>query len=142
MATWPICSYVVTTNVGKVRLHIGDTDCSNYHDPPFSFQFKDEEVQVFLDAAVADGMSGNALIWTASGLALIAWAAAVADEDELVRTGSWTGDRRDVTGKMNAKAQEYLQLAGFTPGKAVTFLSVPVDWDSTVKAERELTDDP
>lgn len=127
------CTYDLTTDIGKVRLHIGDSDCS-------ANQFEDAELQVFLDQASGEGMAGSAMVWAASGLALIAWAVELAREDELVKTGSWTGDRRDVAGKMNAKAKEYLDLAGFDPARSPVFYSTPVDWNVSVKAERQLTD--
>ncbi|HET6497023.1 MAG TPA: hypothetical protein VFH61_16845 [Thermoleophilia bacterium] len=130
------CTYDLTTEIGRVRRDIGDTDCSGT-----VHYWEDEEIQSFLDEATLCGWVGFAHVKGAAGLTLIAWAVALAREDELVRTGSWTGDRRDVAGKMNAKAQEYLDMAGPLPSEAPAFLSVPVDWDSTVAAERELTDE-
>lgn len=131
------CTYDVTTELGRVRRDIWDTDCSGdvHH-------FDDAEIESFLAEGVLCGWAGFSLVKGAAGFALIAWAVALGREDELVRTGSWTGDRRDVAAKMNAKAEEYLEMAGPMPAKVPAFLSVPVDWDSTVKAERELTDDP
>jgi len=55
-------TYDVTTNVGKVRLLIGDTDITDA-------QFTDEEIEVFLDQASDD-------VNIAAANALEAWAAA------------------------------------------------------------------
>ena len=117
-------TYDLTTDTGKVRRDIGDTVAA-------SAQFTDEEI----DSFVSEGGSVKA----AAGLALMAWAAALAREDELSKTGSWQGDRRDVAGKMRALAKEYLELAAYKPAaKRPTFRSVPVDWTAQVQAAREL----
>ena len=122
-----------------MRLNIGDTDIA----PTTDAQFSDEEITLFLSNAADLGKSGVYKTWAASGFALIAWAVSLAREDELVRTGSWTGDRRDVTAKMNAKAQEYFDLAGVQPAASTPVIfSVPMDWTPDVQTERELTDDP
>ena len=60
-------TYDTTTDIGKVRLLIGDTDIV----PTTDAQFSDEEIQVFLDLA------GSVL--GAAAKALEAWAATLAD---------------------------------------------------------------
>ena len=135
MATW---TYDLTTETGAVRLNIGDSDIT----PTTDAHFNDEEIAVFLANAAGLGLAGVWKTWAASGFALIAWAVALAREDEMVDTGSWKGDRRDVAGKMNAKAKEYMALAGVDEAQATPlFYSVPVDWNATVASERELTED-
>ena len=116
-------TYDLTTSIGKVRLTIGDTVAAEAH-------FTDEELQVFL----ADGETVNA----AAGLALTAWAAALAREDEQVKVGSWQGDRRDVTAKMLKLASTLLTLGGYEPAaKRPTFRVAGIDWTAHVAAERE-----
>lgn len=62
MPTW---TYDVTTEIGQVRLLIGDRDI----DPTSDAQFSDEEIQAFLD------MGGSVLMGASK--ALEAWAGAV-----------------------------------------------------------------
>ena len=133
----PTYTMDLATEVGAVRLNIGDGDI----DPVTDAQFSDEEITLFLGYAADLGKSGVYKVWAASGFALIAWAVELAREDQKVSTGSWSADRGDVAGKMNAKAQEYFDLAGVTPAaKAPALYSVPVDWTPDVKTEREATD--
>jgi len=121
----PSYTYDLTTDVGKVRRDIADlVDAGTAH-------FTDEEVQSFVD----EGGSVKA----GSGLALLAWAAELGRGDESVNAGSWSGDRRDVCGKMRTLAKEYLELAGFRgAARPPTFLTTPVDWTPQVAAAREV----
>jgi len=107
-------TYDLTTDTGLVRLNIGDTDVS-------AAQFDDDEVTALLNAA-------NSSIEGASAKALRAWAAALAREDELVRVGAWTGDRRDVVARMLKLASAFAEAA--VTGAAATrrFHTVPLDW--------------
>lgn len=120
-------TYDLTTDAGKVRRDIGDTVAADA-------QFTDEEI----DSFVTEGGSVKA----AAGLALLAWAAALAREDEQTKSGSWQGDRRDVVGKMKSLAKEYLDLAGYKPAaKRPSFRNSAVDWDRRIQATRELQED-
>lgn len=120
-------TYVLTTDTGKVRRDIGDTVEADA-------QFTDEEI----DSFVTEGGSVKA----AAGLALLAWAAALAREDEQTKTGSWQGDRRDVVGKMKGLAKEYLDLAAYKPtAKRPSFRNSAVDWDARIQAAREIQED-
>lgn len=104
-------TYDLTTDVGKVRLKVGDTDTA-------AAQFSDEELQVFIDEAGTVNAS--------AGLALLAWANAVAMDDQKVVAGSWTGDRGDVAAKMRAAAKELFDLDGYNPSLAASFVQTNV----------------
>ncbi len=120
-------TYDLTTNVGKVRRDIGDTDLT-------AAQWTDEELQSFVDEG------GN--VKAAAGLALTAWAAYLSTADELSKVGSWQGDRRDVVAKMSKLADRYLELGGYEPTEAApSFLNASIDWDFTVQAERILQEE-
>ncbi len=124
----PSYSYILRTNVGKVRRDIGDTDI------PDNAHFSDEELQSFFD----EGGSVKA----GAGLALLAWAAELARGDEMVDAGSWRGDTRDVAEKMRKLAKEYFDLSGYKPaGRRPVLLSAPVDWTPQVAGEREYQED-
>lgn len=116
-------TYDLATDIGKVRRDIGDKSTT-------AAVWSDAEIQSFLD----EGGSVKA----AAGLCLLAWAAALAREDESVDTGSWKGDRRDVAAKMTKAAEGYLKLAGYTPAALQpTFRQAVVDWTPEVASERE-----
>jgi len=114
-------TYDLATDIGKVRRNIGDTSTSAAH-------FTDAELTSF----VSDGGSVEA----ASGLALMAWAASLATEDELVTVGSFTGDRRDVVGKMMRLAQSYFTLVGYTATGAFYEVTA-LDWTPETAVARE-----
>lgn len=122
-------SYDVSTDIGKVRRDIGDTNVANG-----AAHFDNAEVQSFL----TEGGSVKA----ASGLALLAWAAELSRSDEVVDAGSWRGDTRDVCEKMRKLAKDYFDLAGYKPaGRRPVLLSAPVDWTPQVAGEREHQED-
>ena len=87
-------TYDLTTNIGKVRLLIGDTDIV----PITDAQFSDEEIQVFLD------MGGTIL--TAAGYALEAWASAITDSVLSEKIGDYSYTKKDADTK-RALAAEY-----------------------------------
>lgn len=120
-------TYDLTTNIGKVRRDIGDTDLANA-------KWTDAELQSFID----EGGSAKA----GAGLALMAWAAELGRGDEVVDAGSWKGDRRDVCAKMLSIAKQYLTLAGYSGGgRKPSFRTARVDWTPEVAAEREVQED-
>ena len=88
-------TYDLTTDIGKVRLLIGDTDIV----PTTDAQFSDEELQVFLTMA-----SGSLLI--AAGYALEAWASAITDSLLSERIGDYSYTRKDADTKLKL-AMEY-----------------------------------
>jgi hypothetical protein len=75
-------TYSLSTDVGKVRLKIGDTDTTDYH-------FTDEEIEVFLD-----NNSDN--INLASAEALEAWANAYAANPSSENIGGYSYSQKVV----------------------------------------------
>jgi len=126
----PKSTYDPSTNVGKVRLFIQDTDESKA-------KFNDAEINVFITEA------GSSKLRAAAGLALLTWAAVLGREDEDVSVGSWSGDRRDVAEKMSKLAKEYLDMDGFALDRkpAPYFKAAVVDWTPAAEAQRRLTED-
>ena len=116
-------TYDLTTDLGKIRRDIADTSTTDAH-------FTDAEVQSFLD----EGGSVKA----AAGLALMAWAAELGRGDELVDSGAWKGDRRDVCAKMLKLAEQYLMLVGYkATANRPALQFARVDWTPQVAGERE-----
>ena len=87
-------TYDVTTDIGKVRLLIKDTDIT----PTTDAQFSDEEIQVFLD------MGGSVLMGAAK--ALEAWAATDMDKLDSEKIGDYAYTRGAVSKKLTL-AKEY-----------------------------------
>ena len=127
-------TYDVTTDVGKVRLKIMDT---NMGAPAFT----DAEINAHLTEA-GELLSGSARILAASGLTLLSWAAKLGRDDESVSVGAWKGDRRDVAAKLGKLAEKYFMMAGYQPGTPAPHWGIaPVDWTAAVEAERKALDD-
>jgi hypothetical protein len=93
-------TYVLTTNIGKVRLKIADTDGTSFH-------FTDEEIQVFLDEASDD-------ILLAAALALEAWAASLSESSTSEKIGDYAYTKKQ-TDNMLALAQRYRDASGSGP---------------------------
>lgn len=87
-------TYDLTTNIGKVRLMIGDTDIV----PTTDAQFSDEEIQVFLTMA-----SSSLLI--AAGYALEAWASAITDSLLSEKIGDYAYTKKDAENKLKLAAE-------------------------------------
>ncbi len=112
-------TYDVTTDRGKVRLLIGDTDIT----PTTDAQFSDEEIQAFLDLA-----SGSLLM--AASYALESWASAVSGNMKTERIGDYSYGKDEAKTKSDlAKkyreedaSKPYLTWAEFdlTGGSAIT----------------------
>ncbi len=109
-------TYDLTTDVGQVRLEIGDTDTADA-------QFTDEEINVFLDRGDT--------VPAAAGLALQAWAAALSRDDESVSTGSWKADKGDVVAKMLSLADRLLDQANYSPENAAYITMVKTNLQDT-----------
>ena len=88
-------TYDTTTNVGKVRLLIGDTDIS----PTTDAQFTDEEIEAFLDMA-SDSVK------LAASYALESWAAAITDSLTSEKIGDYSYTKKDAENKI-ALAKKY-----------------------------------
>jgi len=126
----PASTYDPSTNVGKVRLFIGDTDTGDA-------KFIDTEINVFITEA------GSSKLRAAAGLALLTWAATLGRDDESVSVGAWSGDRRDVAEKMSKLAKEYLDMDNFALDKkpAPYWGVAAIDWTPDAEARRRLTED-
>ncbi len=97
MATY---TYDTSTDIGQVRLYIGDTDI----DPTTDAYFSDEEIQVFLDA------EGSVL--SAAALALEAMASSTARLAKLLKTINFTKDTRQAANDLRAQAQSLREKEG------------------------------
>ena len=126
----PASTYDPSTNVGKVRLYIQDTDTSDA-------KFIDAEINAFITEA------GSGSLRAAAGLALLTWAAALGRDDESVSVGSWRGDRRDVAEKMERLADKYFAMDNFALATkpAPVFKVAAIDYLTHQTARRELTED-
>jgi len=126
----PESTYDPSTNVGKVRLYIQDTEVSNA-------KFKDAEINIFITEA------GSGKLRAAAGLALLTWAAGLAREDESVSVGAWKGDRRDVAKKMREMANDYFAMDNFALAKkpAPYWGVAAIDWTPQAESRRRLTED-
>ena len=96
-------TYDLTTNIGKVRLLIGDTDIT----PTTDAQFNDEEIQYFLAAH-----DGN--INLAAAMALGAWIGALTRELKSEKIGSYSYTR-DTIANMNKLKKELEAEDASTP---------------------------
>ena len=96
-------TYDLTTNIGKVRLKIADTDVT----PATDAHFTDEEIQVFLDEADDD-------ILIASALALESWAAALTDSAMSEKIGDYSYTKKQADNKL-ALAERYRSASGSGP---------------------------
>lgn len=126
----PASTYDPSTNVGKVRLYIQDTNESDA-------KFIDAEINAFITEA------GSGSLRAAAGLALLTWAASLGREDESVNVGAWSGDRRDVAQKMRDIANEYFAIDNFVLARkpAPVFKVAAIDYLPHQTARRELTED-
>lgn len=96
-------TYILTTDIGKVRLKIDDRDVT----PASDAHFTDEEIQVFLDEADDD-------ILLASALALEAWAASLTESATSERIGDYSYTKKQADNKL-ALAQRYRDASGSGP---------------------------
>lgn len=88
-------TYDLTTDVGKVRLLIADTDVT----PAADAHFTDEELETFLELADDD-------IYIAAALALESWAATMTAHMESEKIGDYSYTRKQVENKL-ALAKQY-----------------------------------
>ena len=87
-------TYDLTTEIGQVRLLIGDTDIT----PTTDAQFTDEEIQVFLDL-------GESILMGAAK-ALEAWAGALSGDLLSEKIGDYSYTKKTVADKL-ALADKY-----------------------------------
>lgn len=108
-------TYVITTDIGKVRLFIGDADIV----PITDAQFSDEEINIFLDIAGGD-------VYLAAALALEAWAATLTENYQMERIGDYEYRRGQSMKKLDL-AKRYRDTVGATPAMGIAemdFMSV------------------
>ena len=88
-------TYDVTTDIGKVRLLIGDTDIS----PTTDAQFSDEEIQAFLTLA-------DDSVYLAAALALESWASTLYSSVTSEKIGDYAYTKKEAENMM-ALAKRY-----------------------------------
>ncbi len=98
-------TYVLTTDIGKVRLLIGDTDAADYH-------FEDAELQAFIDLA-------SGALYLAAAMALEAWAASITDSMTAEKIGDYSYSKKESANKM-ALATRYRMVDASTPAMAIS----------------------
>ncbi len=116
-------TYDLTTDIGKVRLLIGDRDIV----PTTDAQFSDEEIQVFLT------MSTNTLL-IAAGYALEAWASAITDSLLSEKIGDYSYTKKDAESKLKL-AKEYKEQAANVP--YMTWAEIDMTYGSGITAEED-----
>lgn len=92
-------TYVLTTDIGKIRLTISDNDATSYH-------FEDAELQAFLDT--------EGTVNLASAAALESWAAAYALNADSEHIGDYSYSQK-ITDKMLKLAANLRAGAANTP---------------------------
>ena len=118
-------TYDLTTNVGKVRLKIADTDVT----PSTDAHFSDEEIEVFLDEADDD-------ILIASALALEAWAASLKSTYTSEKIGDYSYTKKQID-DMLALAQRYRDASGSGPALEWAEMDLESIGESPVVEESE-----
>ncbi len=96
-------TYDVTTDIGKVRLYIGDTDIS----PTTDAQFSDEEINVFLDMAL-----GSILL--AASYALESWVATLTGSLKSEKIGDYSYTKDEAAAKTSL-AKKYREEDSTSP---------------------------
>ncbi len=96
-------TYDVTTDIGKLRLMIGDNDIV----PVTDAHFTDEELQVYLTLAGSD-------LFLAAAYSLKAWAASIAGVADSERIGDYSYSNKTVANKL-AVAENYLKMSAQSP---------------------------
>lgn len=120
MATW---TYDTTTNIGRVRLLIGDTDIV----PTTDAQFSDEEITAFL------AMASDSLRLAAS-LALESWASTVSGNMSSEKIGDYAYSKKEAENKL-ALAKKYREEDALTP--YLTWAEMDLSMGSGITAEED-----
>jgi len=126
-------TYDLSTDIGKLRLEIGDTDVT----PSTDAIFLDAELQIFLNrvnsSAVDTGMEAVA----AAGYALMAIAADKARLGKMVRTLNFTKDTRTISRELMEQARMKFQMAGL-PADGVPAAYAAVEWNVNAFTEDQI----
>lgn len=115
-------TYDLTTDIGKVRLLIGDTDVV----PVTDAQFSDEEIQIFLT------LGGSVLAGAAK--ALEAWAGALSGDLLSEKIGDYSYTKKTVADKL-ALADKYAKQDKETP--YMTWAEIDLTFGSGITAEED-----
>ena len=86
-------SYVLNTDIGKIRLLIQD----KVNTPDDPAQFSDEEIQTFLTA--------EGSVYLGAALALESWAASLTDSIDSEHMGDYSYTKKDVANKLALAAR-------------------------------------
>ncbi len=92
-------TYDTSTDIGKIRLLIHDTDIT-------ATQFTDEELQIFLD------LGGT--VYLAAALALESWAASLSESVDSEKIGDYSYSKKSSEKKLNL-AKQYRSVDSDTP---------------------------
>ena len=114
-------TYDLTTDIGKVRLLISDSDVTSFH-------FTDEEILVFLD------LGGSVLMGAAK--ALEAWAGSETDALDSERIGDYQYTRGAVSKKLTL-AKEYRKQDSEIPYLAWAEMDLSGLGDTTIDEDIE-----
>lgn len=98
-------TYVLATDIGKLRLNLRDTDGSKK-------LFEDEELQVFLDRATASGVAD---LYLATAEALDSLASNAALLHKMVRIGDYQVDSKGMADALRKAAAIYREHSEETP---------------------------
>lgn len=98
-------TYDVTTDRGRMRLHLADTDAAAY-------VFEDEELDAFLELGAGD-------VFRSSALASLAAASDAARQARAFAAGNLRIERDDIPEHYRRQARALLALAGVGEGSVV-----------------------
>ena len=115
-------TYDITTNRGKVRLLIGDTDSTDY-------QFEDDEIDAFLT------MASSSLLLAAS-YALESWAATLTNDYDAEKIGDYSYTNKKAANK-TALAKKYREEDATSPYFTWSEMDLSGVEDTTVSEDVE-----
>ena len=115
-------TYDLTTEIGQVRLLIGDTDIT----PTTDAQFSDEEIQVFLT------LGGSVLMGAAK--ALEAWAGALSGDLLSEKIGDYAYSKKTVADKLSL-ADKYEKQDAAIP--YMTWSEIDLTFGSGITVEED-----
>ncbi len=115
-------TYDITTNRGKVRLLISDTDSTDYH-------FEDDEIDAFLT------MASSSLLLAAS-YALESWAATLTNDYDAEKIGDYSYTNKKAANK-TALAKKYREEDATSPYFTWSEMNLSGVEDTTVSEDVE-----
>ncbi len=115
-----VFSYVITTNIGKVRLLISDSDVTSFH-------FTDDEIDAFLTMA-------NSSLLLAASYALESWASAVSGNMKTEKIGDYSYGKDEAATK-TALAKKYREEDASNP--YLTWAEMDLTGGSSITAEED-----